>query len=176
MGKSKTKVVFLAAAVVVAVVGALCFAIVFVGRQDGGKTGQIVADAGESDIFFDFDGDIAAEREAAGATCTVSVSNGTAVGFEMRFSKKEDLDTLLAGGENIYFACVDYGGGPVAIPMANIRILTDIETGEYVLTLVPEGEIKADRAAGSEVRFYVAPRDTDSAYALFMASAVCEKP
>ncbi len=176
MDKSKKKTAIVAAAAVLAAVGLLCCIMAFVNRDNNIQLGQVVAIEDESEMFFDLSGDVAAEKEVAEATCKANVSDGMVSSYEMRFSRKEELDEYLAAGENIYFASVDYGSGSVAIPMDNIKILSDITTNEYVLTLVPvDGSAEAARATGSEVRFYIAPKGAESSYVLFMAAALCEK-
>jgi len=175
MDKGRKKVFIIAAAVVIAAAGVLCCVIAYVGKQSGVQPGQIVAISDENDVFFDFEGEIAAEKEAEKATCSAKVSDGKARAFEMRFSRRENIEQLIEGGENIYFASVDYGNGPVAIPMDNVKILTDIKTAEYVLTLVPPGgDVDANSAAGSDVRFYISSPEAGSSFVLFMASAICE--
>jgi hypothetical protein len=171
----RKRVFIIAAAVVIAATGVLCCVIAYVGRQSGGQTGQIVAGADEDDVFFDFKGETAAEREAENATCRAKVTGDKARAFEMRFSRRENIEQYIKGGENIYFASVDYGNGPVAIPMENVKILEDIKTAEYVLTLVPTGgDVDAGRAEGSTVRFYIASPEAECSFVLFMASAKCE--
>ncbi|NLO45443.1 MAG: hypothetical protein GX107_02950 [Clostridiales bacterium] len=168
----KRKKIFVFAAAFTAVIVFSCTAAFFV-RHSGTDKKQIVATVDESVIFFNFKDDITAARESENVSCKAVFSDGKAPVFEMRFPLREQIENLLKNSENFYFASVDCGGKLSAVPMDNIKILTNTSSGEYVLTIDPPNKI-GGKPAGCLVRFYISSQGTKEGVVLFMAEAECE--
>ena len=133
-----------------------------------GTTLSAAADA-EPVLPADLSAVTAAETmDDADVTCVPLERDGKTIGFEMRFLQSVRLDKLFSDQENMYFAVADCGKKPIGIPMEQIRILTDSETHEFVLTiLLPSGEKLSGKTC--TVAFYTAKRDMQSGNALFCA-------
>ena len=106
--------------------------------------------------------------DGADVTCVPLERDGKVIGFEMRFLRSAKLDALFSDGENMYFGVVRCGKKQIAVPMEQVRILTDGETNEFVLTLLlPSGEKLSGRTC--TVSFYTAKRNMQTGDALFCA-------
>lgn len=138
----------------------------------GSKEPMVVAgDPEETEVsYFQIDEplSVVTKLEADKITCVPLEKDGTVYGFEMRFRKTADVDTLLKSEENFYFARLESGKKQLAVPMEEIRILPDITTNELVLTLlIPQGET----VSGGKwtVSFYVSGREDGANTALLAA-------
>lgn len=101
-------------------------------------------------------------------TVTALRRDADVYGFEMRFRRSRTLKSILSDPENLYFGVLDTGKQRIAVPMEEIRVLPDVPTGSFVVTLlVPQGE----KLSGSKCRvgFYASARDGDPSNAHFAA-------
>ena len=101
--------------------------------------------------------------------CTALEKDGAVYGFEMRFRQSEDTDALLRAPENYYYGVLTCGKSTVSVPTEEIRILTDIQTKSFVVTLLlPKGET----LSGGEctVSLCIAPREAAEKGVLFCVS------
>ena len=104
----------------------------------------------------------------ADVTCVPLKWDGKCIGFEMRFLQSAKLDALFSDEENMYYGVVRCGKKQIGVPMEQVRILTDGETREFVLTLLlPTGGKLSGKTCA--VSFYTAKRSGPVENALFCA-------
>ena len=113
--------------------------------------------------------------DSADVTCAPLERDGKVIGFEMRFLQSPKLDALFSDRENMYFGVVKCGKKAIGIPMEQVRILTDRETDEFVLTLLlPSGEKLSGKACTAS--FYTAKRNAQTGDALLCAKKEISLP
>ena len=111
----------------------------------------------------------------ADVTCVPLEQDGKVIGFEMRFLQSDKLDALFSDQDNMYYGVLACGKQTVGVPMEQIRILTDSETREFVITLlVPSGEKLTGRTCA--VAFYTAARNDPIQNTLFCANKETTMP
>lgn len=136
----------------------------------------IAGDAVEDEVStIDLSGEIvtAAEPAAKELACEPLRKDGAVYGFEMRFRRTNAIDELMQTTDNFYFGVLQCGEKKIAVPTEEIRVLLDVPTDSFVVTLlVPQG---AKLSGGSAtVSFYIASRAKGAAEALFAAQQAVE--
>ena len=131
----------------------------------------VAGDTDEEEMFtIDLSGEIetAAGPQAKETTCAPLRKDGKLYGFEMRFRRTDAIDALMASADNVYYAVVQSDKTKIAVPTEDIRVLLDVPTDSFVLTLlVPQDrKLPGDSAT---VSFYVSARADGTAKALFAA-------
>lgn len=94
--------------------------------------------------------------------------DGTVYGFELRFPQDPATERLLSDPENFYYGVLENGKKSTAVPTEDIRVLTDIKTHEFVVTLL----LPADSTLSGRqctVSLCVSPRKADARQVLFRA-------
>ncbi len=150
----------------------LCVLCLLLLASCGQKPQQIVAgEAGDEDaVAIDLSHEIvtAAQPAAEQTACEALRKDGAVYGFEMRFRFTDAIDALMAAEENFYFGVLQCGGKKTAVPTEDIRVLVDVPTGMFVLTLlVPQDTKLSGRKA--DVSFYICARADGASKALFAA-------
>lgn len=139
----------------------------------GKKEPPVVAgDAFEEPITLEADlkEPLSSEKTISGedVSCEVVSTDGKKSGFEMRFHKTPELHNMFSSAENVYFAVLRQDEKTIVVPTELVRILTDIETGEFRITiLLPSGE-KCKKGEW-QVSFYVCSREDNAENAKFEA-------
>lgn len=139
----------------------------------GRKAPQPVVETPEETEVFSVNPDTSIKAEnvlpSEKADCGVFEKDGKSIGFEMRLRKTVELDKNLSNPDNLYYGVVDFEGKRSVIPMEQIRILPDIETGELVITLLlPDGVKFSGKSC--VVSFYISQRDGAEGTAIFEAT------
>lgn len=110
----------------------------------------------------------AAEPTAKELSCEPLKKDGALYGFEMRFRRTDALEELMGSEDNFYFGVLQSGKKKIAIPIEEIRVLLDVPTDSFVVTLLaPQDE----KLSGSSVTvsFYISARADGASKALFAA-------
>ena len=125
----------------------------------------------ETDVsVLDLSETITAETLLTGDDVTVAPKEkeGGVYAFEMRFRRSQKLESLLSDPDNLYYGVLVSGDRRLAVTMEEIRILPNVPTDSFVLTLlVPDGETLS--GGKWRVCFYSAARRGDPGNALFGA-------
>ncbi len=131
----------------------------------------VAGDPEETDVSrLDLAAEISAETLLTGDDVTVSPmgKEGKVYAFEMRFRRSQTLESLLSDPENLYFGVIEFGGERMAVAMEGIRILPDVPTDSFVITLlVPAGQTLSGGTC--RVCFYSAARSGNPGSAHFGA-------
>lgn len=149
----------------------ICLVCLLVLCACGREPAVIAGDAAETEVAYaDLDRPITAETtlDSEAVACVPLQKDGSVYGFEMRFRQSDAVDALLRDPENVYFGVLQSGKDKLPVPMEDIRILPDITTDAFVLTLlVPQG--KKLHAQDCTVSFYIAAHADVADKALFCA-------
>ncbi len=124
----------------------------------------------EDETVIDLSAEIetAAEPAAKEVTCVPLRKDGRIYAFEMRFRFTDAIDALMASENNFYFAVLQCGKTKIAVPTEEVRVLLDVPTDSFVLTiLVPQGEKLSGGSA--TVSFYISAGADGPNKALFAA-------
>jgi hypothetical protein len=143
------------------------------------QAGQSAVESGvfeETEPTFDLSAEIETEAQQPQAkelTCTALTRDGKVYGFEMRFRRTDAIDAMMRSADNFYFGVLQSGKKKIAVPTEEIRVLVDVPTDSFVLTLlVPLGE-KLTRESVT-VSFYISALADGTAKALFAAQQTVE--
>lgn len=110
----------------------------------------------------------AAEPAAKEIVCEPLEKDGAVYGFEMRFRRTNAIDEMMASPDNFYFGMLQQGKKKITVPTEEIRVLLDVPTDSFVVTLlVPQGEKLHGGSAA--VSFYISARADGASKALFTA-------
>ena len=156
----------------------LCVVCLLLLASCGKQEPTIVAgDTDEEEMFtLDLAGEIVTEEAAPQAketSCKPLEKDGSVYGFEMRFRRTDAIDAMMADPENYYFGVVQSGKTKIAVPTEEIRVLLDVPTDSFVLTmLLPKEEALPEAAA--TVSFYISSREGDTSKALFAAQEIVD--
>ena len=101
--------------------------------------------------------------------------DGAVYGFELRFPQSPAAEKLLADPENYYCGILENGKKRAVVPTEEIRVLTDIKTHEFVVTILLPADF---RLSGKycTVSLCVLPRDAKTQDVLFEASEKIQIP
>jgi hypothetical protein len=136
----------------------------------GGTAGEAIVDLPPDETALDVPDEIetAAEPAAKELSCVPLEKNGAVYGFEMRFRRTNTIDTMMASTDNFYFGMLQRGKKRIAVPTEEIRVLLDVPTDSFVVTmLVPQGEKL--KSGETTVSFYISARTDGASKALFAA-------
>lgn len=101
--------------------------------------------------------------------------DGKVYGFELRFPQNQTAEKLLSDPENYYFGILECGKKRAAVPTEDIRVLTDITTHEFVVTLLLPADYKLS-GKRCTVSLCVSPRKTDAQTMLYKAEKEIQIP
>lgn len=156
----------------------ICLACLLTLCACGRQPAVIAGDAGETEVAYaDLDRPITAETtlDDEAVSCVPLQKDGSVYGFEMRFRQSDAVDALLRNAENVYFGVLQYGKDKLPVPMEDIRILPDITTDEFVLTLLVPQEKKLHTQTCT-VSFYIAAHADSADKTLFCAEKTVGLP
>ena len=148
----------------------LCVLCLLLLASCGTKPQTVVeGNADEEELFtIDLSAEIeteASQPQAKETTCTPLEKDGKVYGFEMRFRR---TDAMMASPDNFYFAVLQSGKTKIAVPTEEIRVLLDVPTDSFVLTLLVPTEKKLPSGSVT-VSFYISSREDGASRALFAA-------
>ncbi len=150
----------------------LCAAVLLLLASCGRQPEPIVV-AGEPDeteaSTIDLSAEIvtAAEQAAKALPCKPLEKEGGVYAFEMRFRRTNAIDEMMASEDNFYFGVLQCGKKKLAVPIEEIRVLLDVPTDSFVVTmLVPQD---AKLSGSVSVSFYISARADGASKALFAA-------
>lgn len=149
----------------------LCVLCLLLLASCGRQPAIVSGDTDEEEMFtLDLSGEIetAAQPQAKETTCKLLEKDGARIGFEMRFRRTDAIDTLMASPDNFYFAVVQCGKTKTIVPTEEIRVLVDVPTDSFVLTLLVPKETKYPQNSAT-VSFYISSREEGASKALFAA-------
>ncbi len=145
-------------------------------QPDRTEQTQLPAQTDEGEVFIEPDSelDLSGEIEIAQGpaakelSCTPLKKDGKVYGFEMRFRRTDAIETLMASAENFYFGVIQRGKKKIAVPTEEIRVLLDVPTNAFVLTLLMPSDKKLSGDSAT-VSFYISSRRDGASKALFAA-------
>ncbi len=147
----------------------LCAVCLLLLASCGRQPAIVAGDTDEEEMFtLDLSGEIetAAQPQAKDPSCKTLEKDGAIIGFEMRFRRTDAIDTLMASPDNFYFAVVQCGKTKTVVPTEEIRVLVDVPTDSFVLTLLVPKDTKFSESSAT-VSFYISSRADGASKALF---------
>ena len=149
----------------------LCALCMLLFASCGKQTPTVVAgDTDEEEMMtLDLSAEIetaADQPQAKDASCTPLQKDGSIYAFEMRFRRTDAVDAQMASADNIYFGVVQCGKTKIAVPTEDIRVLVDVPTDSFVLTLLLPQDAKLSGEEAT-VSFNICAREDGTEKALF---------
>ncbi len=140
------------------------------GQQGPGTTAGETIGVPPDETVLDVPAQIetATEHAAKELSCEAFKKDGAVYKFEMRFRRTNAIDAMMADPDNFYFGVLQCGKKRIVVPTEEIRVLLDVPTDSFVVTLlVPQNEKLRD--SSTTVSFYISAREDGAGKSLFTA-------